>query len=175
MVQTRKMKRRAASLLEIILGLPVLLILLFAVVQFGLLQANQQTLKMASRAGALAATELVINPSDTDPPPEVLAAINEVLQESGLIDSGETIQGVGAVHLRYLVYDNGAGMDVAGIASVGTGCDPPTPPTLTAQFVQVTVCLPATRLTPNTMAPFGVDFSSRYVSETSLFRHELVP
>ena len=175
MVQTRIQKRRAVSLLEIILGLPFVLILLFAVVQFGLLQSNQQTLKMASRAGALIAAELPINTAATTPPAQVLAAINEVLLESGLLGPGETIETVGAVHFNYRVYDSVSDSEVVGTASVGSGCNPPPQPALTYQYVQITICLPATRLAPNTTACFGVDYTDRFVSQTSLFRYELIP
>ncbi len=167
MMPLRKMRRRAASLLEIILGLPVILIVLFAVAQFGLLQSNQQSLKMASRAGALAASELNILPGDPLPA-EVLEAVNQVLQKTGLIGTGEQIDAVGGVQLNHNI--NGGDVAFAGMA-----CDPPVTTYPSRTYVQVTVCLEATRLAPNTMSILGINFSNRYVSMTSLYRHEPSP
>lgn len=176
MTQFRKSKRRAASLLEIIIGLPIVLILLLAVVQFGLLQSNQQTLKMASRAGALVAAELDINGSETQPDADIIEAIDEVLRHGGILDFNESIASVGRVQLNYSVsYFDGTNtnlhMGEIFIPSQGR-CDPP--PTIypNYHYVQVTICLPATRLAPNAMACFGVDFSGRDAIMTSLYRHE---
>ncbi|MBI1246463.1 hypothetical protein GC197_01305 [bacterium] len=175
MVQTPVRKRRAASLLEIILGLPVVLILLFAVVQFGLLQSNQQSLKQASRAGALIAAEFPIDFNAGTPPTQVVTAITEVLQEGGLLGSGETVQSVGAVHLNYRIYDSVNDTEVVKSVSIGSGCQAPAQPGLAYDYVQITICLPATRLAPNTTACFGVDYTGRFVSQTSLFRYEKTP
>ncbi|MHC2070606.1 TadE/TadG family type IV pilus assembly protein [Bremerella sp. T1] len=174
MVLFRKSKRRAASLLEIILGLPVVLILLFAVAQFGLLQSNQQTLKMASRAGALAAVELDIN-SGGPINPEIVNAVNEVLRRSGLIGEMENIAAVGDVQLDYFVYDEVNDTSISGTKVANVGCPPPDTTEPSFYYVQVTVCLPADRLAPNAMACFGGDFSGRNVIMTSLFRHEFSP
>ena len=167
MLQMRKVRRRAASLLEIILGLPLLLMVLFAVAQFGLLQSNQQSLKMASRAGALVAAELNVVPGEPMPG-EVLDAVNEVLRQSGLIGSSEFIELIGGVQLNH----NLAGGDVL---VAGMGCNPPAIPYPDRPYVQVTVCLEATRLAPNTLSILGINFSNRFVSMSSLHRHELSP
>ncbi|QDU76552.1 hypothetical protein Pan97_36040 [Bremerella volcania] len=181
MVLFRKSKRRAASLLEIIIGLPIVLILLLAVVQFGLLQSNQQTLKMASRAGALVAAELTIDGTETEPDSTIVAAIDEVLIQGGLLSPGETIKTVGEVQLNYVVYDYDNDDVLEDEIYFSNGCDPPPVdgfvnyPYPDYYYVQVTICIPATRLAPNAMACFGVDFSGRDAIMTSLFRHELSP
>lgn len=175
MVQLRKSKRRAASLLEIIIGLPIVLILLFAVIQFGLLQSNQQTLKMASRAGALVAAELVIDGTETEPDATIVNAIDEVLQQGGILALGESIETAGEVQLNYAVYDSGTMTVLQDEIFFDARCDPPPTNYPNYYFVQVTICLPATRLAPNAMACFGVNFSERNAIMTSLFRHELSP
>lgn len=181
MVQFRKSKRRAASLLEIIIGLPIVLILLLAVVQFGLLQSNQQTLKMASRAGALVAAELAIDGTETEPDASIVDAIDEVLRHGGILDFSETIETVGDVQLNYVVYDFDNEDAIDDVIYLNAGCDPPPVdgyvdyPYPNYYYVQVTICIPATRLTPNTMACFGVDYSGRNAVMTSLYRHELSP
>ncbi|MEW4561260.1 TadE family protein [Bremerella sp. JC770] len=175
MVLFRKTKRRAASLLEIIIGLPIVLILLLAVMQFGLLQSNQQTLKMASRAGAMVASELVFDGAEQVPPAEIVVAIDEVLIHGGLLSSDETIESVGDVQLDYVVYDYGDQEPIKWTAPPEPPCNPPATVEPSYYYVQVTICIPATRLAPNTLAYFGIDFSSRDVIMTSLYRHERSP
>jgi len=175
MVLFRKTKRRAASLLEIIIGLPIVLILLLAVMQFGLLQSNQQTLKMASRAGALVAAELPIDGTETEPDAAILSAVNEVLIHGGLLSSDETIESVGDVQLDYVVYDYDNQVPIKWTAPPDAPCNPPATVEPNYYYVQVTICIPATRLAPNTLAYFGIDFSSRDAIMTSLYRHERSP
>ncbi|PQO27528.1 hypothetical protein C5Y96_18530 [Blastopirellula marina] len=172
MVQFRKSKRRAVSLLEIIIGLPIVLILLFAVVQFGLLQSNQQTLKQASRAGALVAANMEIDGTEVVPDAEIVNAIDQVLIQGGILSSGESIATVGDVQLNYAVYDPTIPDPISDEIDLNGGCDPPPTTYPNYHYVQVTVCIPATRLAPNAMACFGVDFSGRDAIMTSLFRHE---
>jgi len=173
MVQFRKSKRRAASLLEIIIGLPIVLILLLAVVEFGLLQSNQQTLKMASRAGAMVAAELAIDGTEMQPDVAIVKAINEVLRQGDILASSESIVTVGKVQLNYSVYEPGSMTVIENERFFTARCDPPPTVYPNYHYVQVTICLPAKRLAPNVLANFGVDFSGRDVVMTSLFRHEL--
>ena len=172
MAQFRKSKRRGASLLEFIIGLPIVLILLLAVMQFGLLQTNQQTLKMASRAGALVAANMEIDGTESVPDPEIVNAIDEVLFRGGILSSGESIVDVGEVQLNYNVYDPVAESAISDEIYFVSPCDPPTTTYPNYHYVQVTICLPAQRLTPNALACFGVDYTGRNVVMTSLFRHE---
>lgn len=169
MLSRAKMPRRnGSSLLEIILGLPILLILLLAVVQFGLLQSNQQALHLASRQAALVAAELPL-PQSGPVPTEVVDAVNVVLREHGVLGSNETILTLGGVRI-----DHSADAPVG--SWLESGVNPVDPPPTTyppREFVQVTVSVEATRLAPNTLAFFGIDYSGRYASQTSLFRHEL--
>ncbi|MBA2117894.1 TadE/TadG family type IV pilus assembly protein [Bremerella alba] len=173
MVQFRKSKRRAASLLEIIIGLPIVLVLLLAVVQFGLLQSNQQTLKMASRAGAMVAAELVIDGTENNPHEAIVDAIDEVLRHGGILAFDESIETVGRVQLNYSVYDPSTMTVLKSELFFTERCDPPATIYPNYHYVQVTICIPTTRLAPNAMACFGVDYSGRDVMMTSLFRHEL--
>lgn len=173
MVQFRRSKRRAVSLLEIIIGLPIMLILLFAVVQFGLLQSNQQTLKMASRAGALVAANMEIDGTEVVIDSEIINAIDEVLRKGGLIDPAETITMVGEVQLNYAVYNSGTMMPASGTIPMPATLMPPSPAVYPDyHYVQVTISIPVQRLAPNAMACFGVDYSGRNALMTSLFRHE---
>lgn len=164
-------KRRAASLLEIILGLPLLLILLLAVVQFGMLQSNQQVLHMASRQAALVAAELAFEP--TGPvPAQVVDAVNLVLRENGVLGEEESVLAWGGIRVDHSV----AASSEDTLPFVLESGENPAPPPLTdyprQPFVQVTVTIEATRLAPNTLKVFGIDFENRYVSQTSLYQHE---
>lgn len=175
MVQFRRSKRRGASLLEIIIGLPIVLILLLAVVQFGLLQSNQQTLKMASRAGALVAANMEIDGTEVVPDSEIVNAIDEVLIQGGILSSGETIAAVGEVQLNYYVYDSNTDTKISDAIYFDAPCNPPATTYPNYYYVQVTICIPAQRLTPNMMACFGVDYTGRDAIMTSLYRHERSP
>lgn len=163
--------RDGVSLLEIILGLPILLILLLAVVQFGLLQSNQQALHLASRQAGLVAAELAL-PSGGSVPNEVVEVVNVVLREHGVLSPTEDVRAFGGVRIDHSV-DATDDDSIPFVLKSGehAASPPPTiyPPT---PYVQVTVSLEATRLTPNTLTFFGINFAGRYASQTSLFPHE---
>ena len=82
----RRLYRRGGAVLELILCLPVLIIALFAIAEFGVLMANQQQLEYASRIGALVASET--NPLPSDDPSfaadGIAMAVKRHLQQSGI-------------------------------------------------------------------------------------------
>lgn len=171
-------RRRAAVVLEVVLTLPLLIIVLMAVVEFGLMFSNEQIVEMASRAGAQVASRLVtISESDGDPAPtEVVDAVNEEL--------GKINVTARQVILEHNVYFDGSPTGVLSPAvtlksPAGNLCPPsneptppgPTPNHIQPRYVRVTVCVNTTDIAPNLLATFGLDFSNRASQQTTTRRY----
>jgi len=164
-------RRHGATLLEVILVLPIVLIAVLAIVEFGLLLANAQQLEMAARAGALESVETNLPPSGPIPP-EVLEVITESLRASKILGPSETIQGVGGVRIQHS-FDNDPNNTTDYTLTAGSLNDSVTvfPPNRT--YVHITVSLPTTRLAPNVLRQLGIDLQDRVSSQSKLMRHEL--
>jgi hypothetical protein len=155
--------------LEFILALPVFLILLFGVVQFGMFFAGAQQVALACRLGARQASQIDLTGTvDGDMVPAAITdAINDHLSSSGIAPC--------AVILEHNVQGAEQTLLTTYAACV---CEPPVSPLPDpagsgARSVRVTVCVPMTQLTPNCLAAFGFDLTG-YVTEcSSTFRHEL--
>ena len=149
--------------LELILVLPIFVIALMAMVQFGLLFSHQQRLEMASRVGAKVASETTLPDIATDPiPTEILDAINRELSNSNIT--------VGRVILQHNV-----GIDPPNTWTSGTlNCPAPTTPPLptSRQYVRVTVCAETTQLAPNLLKTYGFDLSGRVSQQTTTLRYD---
>jgi len=159
--------RRAVIVLELILALPVLIIVLLAVVQFGVLFTNLQHLALASRVGAEKASEQPgLSIVNNDPvPTDVLDAISQQLG------------GVGISSCRVILIHNVGtpALTTAELISGACNCDAPAPPSPSpgGNFVQVTVITDLAELMPNCLATFGFDISGQFAQQTTIFRHEL--
>jgi Flp pilus assembly protein TadG len=151
-------RRRAGVVLELILVLPILVITLFAVVEFGLVMANLKQVALASREGARMAADAA--PLDAATTSLIRAAIDRRLESAGL--GASATQGI---TVQETVTFNGPFTD--GICPVITS------PAMPGNAVRVTVCVELDRLTPNLLQAFGFDISGRVVEHTSTFRYEL--
>src|SRR5258707_1104988 len=84
---------RGVSVLELILVIPILLILLLAVLEFGQILASLKQVSLASRVGAKVASELsVLPPSGSAFPADVAAAVQNQLQSNGMTYSRIVLQ-----------------------------------------------------------------------------------
>lgn len=168
-------RRHGATLLEVILVLPIVLIAVLAIVEFGLLLANGQQLELAARAGALESVETNLPPSGAIPP-EVLDVITESLRASKLLGPSETIEDVGGVHIQHS-YDSNPNSNPAPLYTLtaGTLNDSATITMADRPYVHITVSLPTTRLAPNVLRQLGIDLQDRVSSQSKLLRHELTP
>jgi hypothetical protein len=164
--------RRAAIVLELVLTLPILLILVLALVQFGLFYANMQHVALASRVGAEEASQTVALPTtDGEPVPEnVRDAIARQLQSVGL----QSCQ----VRLEH----NVAGTQVALVSATSEACacepgDNLTAPLPPGQFVRLRVSVPLADMMPNCLAVFGFNVCDpcKVAESTTIFRYELQP
>jgi Flp pilus assembly protein TadG len=157
--------RRAAVTLEFIVALPVLLIVLLAVVEFGMFFSGIQQVNLASRVGAEAASQSTSLPyALTTVPPDVADPINQQLANAG-ISPCKIILEHNKSSLQTLTTPYGAGCD----------CDPPATslPVIAASSVRVTVCVPMSELAPNCLTMFGFDLAIRYAQCSTTFRYEL--
>ena len=174
-------RRSGVVTLELILTLPIWLIALFAVIEFGLIVANRQHVALASRVGAAEASETGSLPTtDGDPVPQnVMKAIQQQLSSSGITQCKVLLQhdvvamGTTPIDLESGVCDFSGGPVTC--TPAGCACDAPDESDLptTDNYVRVSVYVPVTQLAPNLLASFGIDLSSRYIRQTTTFRYEL--
>lgn len=162
--------RGGAVTLEFIIALPVLLIMLLAVVQFGMFFSGLQQVSLASRVGAEAAAETNLTgltSADSIPGP-ILTAINAQL--------GSSASSACKVYLEHNV--DGSEEELQEPSGSGCACTPPVTglPLDAANgvySVRVTVCVPMTELTPNCLELLGFDISARWTQCSTTFRYEL--
>ncbi len=159
----RPAPRRGSVVLELIVMLPAWLIVMGAIVQFGLLIGNRQQVALAARVGAEEASRTVGLPltATGDPvPANVVRVVQQQLQSSGIN------------HCKVTLEHNVWGPKVL---STGTcNCTTLNAPLPTyPHYVRVTVYVPATELAPNVLRIFGFDISNRYIRNATTFRYEL--
>ena len=155
-----------AVTLELILMLPIWIILMLAVIEFGLIGSNRQQVALASRVGAEEASRTPgLSTNNGDPVPgNVLNVIDQQLASSGLSRCEVVLQhNLGSVSPAYTTLASG-------------NCDCPSPTGLlptAGRAVRVTVFVPVTGLAPNLLRACGLDLSDRFIYHTTTFRHEL--
>ena len=163
--------RRAITTIEIILALPIFVLAVLAIVEFGLLFSHEQIVEMASRAGAQVASQLSSIPVAGDVPVEVEDAVARELEQIGVSDY--------AIRLEHNInFSGGSGATMAPVVlttSANSGpADCPDPPALTLspnrRYVRVTVCVYSTSLSPNLLSSYGLDMSQRVSDQTTARR-----
>ncbi len=159
---------RGAIVLELLLALPIWLIGLLAIVEFGELVTRLQQVALASRVGAeLASETAALSTTPGDPVPSaILDVIDQQMQSAGMSQC--------KVYLQHNV-GVGAGT-VTLVSGTCTVPEPPLPaPLPPGEFVRITVCAEATELTPNLLntALFGcLDISTWHVRESTTMHYE---
>lgn len=170
-VRRPRLRRAGAITLELIIMLPVWLIMLGAIVQFGLLIGNRQQVALASRVGAEEASRTSL-PSGGGVPLNVVHVVEQQLQGSGIDQCKIT--------LEHNVVPPTPPAPAAPVVLSSGDCGCPTTPPATplppqGEYVRVTVYVPATQLAPNVLKIFGLDLSEWLVPNSTTFRHELTP
>lgn len=180
--RVRASRVRGAAVLELILVLPLMLIALMAIVEFGLLYSNEQNVEMSSRAGVQVASRLTtISSTNGDPvPTDVVTAVAAELAKIGVIDY--------RIRLEHNIdFETDPLPTLATpVVLTTTSTDGPTscpdPPAITLspnrRYVRVTVCVyssaptaTTTGLTPNLLETFGIDMSIRVSQQTTTRRY----
>ncbi len=147
--------------MELLLNLPIWLLLVLAVVQFGQRSAAVQQVAMASRVGAEEAARTAPLSSDDAVPGNVLAAVERHLASCGL--------GCSKVILEH----NVGGRPALLIAGGGPGDPPSTPLPVFGNYVRVTVCVPPTGTIPNLLGKVGLDLGPRAMAQSTTFPYQL--
>ena len=161
-----KQLRRAVVTLELILGLPILIIFVFAVIEFGLIFAAIDQVAYASRFGAKLASEQGVPFSVGS----LRTEIDQYLQTAGL----QT--GACRVILQHNVMLGGMSPQSSSPGMGSCDCTAPTDnlPTMTGtDFVRVTVCVPLKDNVPDLLCGFGFSLEDCVIEQTTTFRYEL--
>ncbi len=159
-------------MLELILALPPLLIVVMAIIEFGLLFSNEQIVEMASRAGTQSASELTVLPVTGAVPVEISNAVATEMARIGIARY--------RIRLEHNVNPAGTPVTLATPVVLQTtfGTGPLTTPSVPAvavtsgePYVRVTVVVFTTDLTPNLMTNYCFDLTGRVSAQTKLRRH----
>lgn len=170
--RTKSRRARGAVTLELILTLPIWLILLLGLVEFGLILTNQQQVALAARVGAEEASQTtLLSTIDGDPvPPNVLGAVAQQL-------AGSRMSPCKVILEHNVVPDSPPIISLPVTLSSSTGacdCDAPAIPLPPRRrYTRVTVFVPLTEVTPNLLRLFGFDISEELLHHTATFRYEL--
>ena len=162
-------RRSAAVVLETILALPIFVIMLMGLVEFGVLVENLQHVEAASRAAVLVASRTDAATLNLPAlPADVLVAVND---ELGRMQTGVLAR---QVCLQSNV-TAGGGVGAAFTRTDGKSATPnpyiavTAPAAPAAAYVRVTVFVDVPDVTPNVLAAFGLDFSSEVVQQTTTY------
>ena len=143
--------------------MPVLLVFIAALIEFGLILANTKVVALASRTGAKIAAEMPVAslPSSIS---TVENAVDAVLSTANMSSC------------RVILEHNVLGGGTSPLTNIGTCiCSAPSSPALpggSPSAVRVTVCVELSELTPNLLTAFGFSTADRTVSESTLYPYE---
>ncbi len=148
--------------LELILTVPIWLILLWAVVEWGQILSNDQQVALAARVGAEEASQTPDLDIAASVPANVLTAITQQLDSSN-------------ISWCKVILEHNLNGPLEELSEGPCDCDPPSTDLLPTnrEYVRVTVCVPLTELACNLLGVFGFDISDCIVQHSTTFRYEL--
>jgi hypothetical protein len=162
-------RRGGIGTFELLLALPILLLVLLGVIQFGIFFVNIQQVSLASRAGAEEASQTPDLPVDDGAPvpDEVLSAIDHQLQSGGIARC--------SVRLEHNVGGTPVVLRSPAESDFRCGGDDILEPPPPREYVRLTVYVPLVELMPDCLRFFGCRLvgSSKVTSCTTVFRYEL--
>lgn len=153
--------RKAVVVLELILSLPILMIFVGAVIEFGLILANMKQVKLASRTAAKVAAETDgLNPATTAAVVTNLRTIVDNQLETAGFGTNASV----GVRLQH---------SVAGTDSAESGtCAEQNTPAIPTDAVRVVVCVELSKLTPDFLSSFGFSVAGRRVELFTTYPYE---
>ena len=161
----RSLGRRGAIAVELLVSVPILVILLLAVIEFGLIFAAIKQVAFASRLGAKLASEAgtTANLATMVSNGTLRAAIDRHLQVAGATGSCQIIvqYGTGGVPMTLVSAPNTCSCGASALPGPGTGT-----------FVRVEVGALLDEFCPNLLGPFGFSIAGRAISHTTTFALE---
>lgn len=166
--------RRAAIVLELLLALPLFVIALLAVIEFGVLYANLQQLAFACRVGALEASQTANLPNENPGvpvPANIEEAITNQLSLSGIrpcaiiLEHNTNMGGMEQTLRTDFDNDNDSNNDCP-------SCSEPSS-AIPANSVRVTICVQMGELAPNVLRTFGLDIDALTTHCATTYGYEL--
>ena len=155
-------KRRCGVItLELLLNLPIWLIMVFAVAEFGRLSSHAQQISLASRVGAEEAARTPDLPATGTVPDNICIAVVNQLQSAGLRCS------------MLIVEHNTSGQPATLVSGGGLGAPPLTPLPSVGTYVRVSVFIRGTDLAPNLLKHVGFDLSRTVTGQSTTFSYQL--
>ncbi|MDA0281716.1 MAG: TadE/TadG family type IV pilus assembly protein [Planctomycetota bacterium] len=168
-------RRSAVITVELLLTLPILLIFLAAVIEFGLIFAVNQKVAYASRFGAKLASEEARTGLDdlnlSSGGSRLRTAVNRYLSTSEITTGACTV----------ILEHNACLANPTQTDTDGSGCNcgaPATalpagpPPAGISEYVRVTVCVPLTGNVPEFLSSLGFSIAGYSIEHSTLFRYE---
>jgi len=173
-LRSRGANARGQSLVEMAIILPVFMILLLALVEFGFVFANYQGLEYATREGARTASALANGQNGQNGLPaattcatidnQVIAAVQRVITGKGSIVSLANVS-----QIRIFKYDDASGGPLTGSINVWSPGAGPVVDGVALKFVQTSGAWnPCTRDNGTTPDSIGVDLTYSYHLTTGL-------
>lgn len=175
--QREQSNRRGAVVFEALLWLPVFLIALSAVIEFGMVLNGLHAVKLAARAGAKYAAELDAGAiGSSDAVEDVQEVVDRVLSSSGYHSC--------QVRLEYITSCASSGNSMTGFSPSCVTCTAcpscsqpslPLAPTLAQVpkgMVRVTVCVNVKEMTPDLLGWVGASISDRVAQYSVAFPYE---
>ena len=161
-------RRGGAITLELIVNLPIWILVLLAIIQFGQLFSNLQELALASRVGANTAANIGTLPT-TDAglsSSVIVTAVENALDASGLDET--------AAWSLVLEHNDGGTFQLTSDQNTGVTVDLTGDPAFPASgtYVRVTVGMSFTAVAPNLLDFCGLDFSTDTVQQQTTFLYE---
>lgn len=157
----RLFPRQGMITLELLLNLPIWLLLIFAVAEFGSISSHAQQISLASRVGAEEAAHTPGLPSEGEVPSNICTAVEHQLMSSGLRCS------------KVIVEHNTGGRPAALVSGNGLGGPPRMPLPSAGAYVRVSVFVRGTDLAPNLLAGIGFDVSKNATGQSTTFSYQL--
>jgi len=149
------------------------MIVVLALVQFGLFFENMQQVSLACRVGAEEASQTADLPiTDGAPIPDnIIEAVQNQLRSSRICECRIRLEhnvGTGG-QIVTLVYPPEGACDLGPTCQLGN-------PGVSRPYTRLSICVPMAGLMPNCLRIFGLDVSdpSRLVGCSNTFRYELV-
>ena len=149
---------------ELIVTLPIVIIFLAAVVEFGLILANTKQVSLASRAGAKIAAESGA-PFSAGTLSAIRTAVDRQLETAGFGPNASV-----GIALQHTVSGGGPSPQTSG------ACSAPGIPAIPSNghgTVRLTVCVDLSRITPDLLSTFGFSTSGKTVEATTTYPYEL--
>ncbi len=149
--------------MELLFNLPIWLIALFAVVDFGEVFCASQQASLASRLGAEEASRTVNLASASEVPEEVLNVIGRQLSVAGM-------------SVSCVILEHNAGQTPATLVwGTRIGNPPLTALPQCGQYVRVTVFAQTRGLLPRLLRCVGIDFSAQILKQSVTYRYAASP